>query len=140
MKLIEKVSAILKEENRAVTVGHIVDMMVKAGDPFTKLPKHSKYVELGYHKTVLQSMTADVYTAVKSAEDAGLHDIIIDRSVKPLTVFLKSAEVRPEKSFIKFTFTDDANGKTLVEFMANGVTKSGMTHAIKELVEALADA
>ena len=137
MKLIEKVSAILKEENRAVTVGHIVDMMVKAGDPFTKLPKHSKYVELGYHKTVLQSMTADVYTAVKSAEDAGLHDIIIDRSVKPLTVFLKGTEVRPEKSFIKFTFTND---KTLVEFMANGVTRGDMTHAIKELIEAITDA
>ena len=137
--LIEKVCNVLDEANRAVTVGYIVDRLVVAGDPFTKNPKHSDYVELGYHKTVLQSMTADVHTAIKSAEDAKLHNIVIDRSVRPLKVSLKSGD-RPAESYINISFKELDNGKqTQVTFKAQHISISDMYRAISVLETSIKD-
>jgi len=135
-KLIEKVSNVLKEANRALTVGAIVGRLVKAGDSFTKKPKHEEYVEMGHCNTILQSMKADVYTAIKCAEDADLHDIVIDRSVKPLTVFLKSDNVRNIESYVRIDFTD-IDGGVRAALEAHNVSNVGMVKAIECLEGAI---
>ena len=87
MKLIEKVVGVLKTAGKPLTVNEVVEIMIIAGDPFTKDPKHTKYVKLGHNGTAKNSMSADVHTV--RGESGERYGIVTDKTTRPLTMRLK---------------------------------------------------